>query len=187
MGNVLVFDLSTTSKKGNKMIKTVAKANTVKAREAVKIIEDIMDIFGSIKIGKRMWHATLFEKQVSIKHNDADSVPLKSIGVRIERKKIILPETKTRFGKRIQAFKETLEPLVIVRPMLEHARIHCINVDLMIGTRPMPFTNQRVTLLAIPLREDLLRAVPSRKDLDKIFWLFKNNFPEFKYRTPTRA
>ncbi|MBI5078146.1 MAG: hypothetical protein HZB11_02130 [Candidatus Yonathbacteria bacterium] len=164
------------------MIKTVAKADTARAREAVKIIEDIMGIFRSVKIGKRMWHATLFEKPAVIKHNGADSVPSKLIGVRIEREKIVLPEPKTSIGKRVQAFRETLEPLVIVRPMFEHAKIHCINVDLMIGTRSMLFTNQRVSLVALPLRGDLLRAVPSRKDLNKIFWLFKNNFPEFKYQ-----
>lgn len=163
------------------MIKTVARANAVKAREAVKIIEDIMSIFRSIKIGKRMWQATLFEKPVTIKHNGASSVSVNSIGVRIERVKAVSPEFRTVLGKRIQVFKAAMEPLVIVRPMLEHAKIHFINVDLIIGTRPMPFTNQRASLVALPLKVDLLRAVPSRKDLDKIFWLFKDNFPEFRY------
>lgn len=164
------------------MINVAARANTTKARKATKIIEEIVSIFGSLKTGKRVWHATPFEKLVTIERTYADCVCAKSIGVRIEREKVALLEPRTRFGKRIQVLKTALEPLIIVRPMLEHAKIRYINVDLIIGARPRPFADPRDSLVALPLREDLLAAVPSRKDLNKIFYMFKENFPEFKCR-----
>lgn len=153
------------------MIKKSLQSEAVQAREATEVISQILNIFASLDVNKNKWLVVQTEEQVLVQGKGPSNMGMyvNEITIRIERRRAVR-EPKNRLQALIQGIKDALEPAIVIHPLFEHAKVHCVNIDLLVGERR----------LSDP--KDLSRMNPFKGDLKKIFDIFKEKFPELKYR-----
>lgn len=161
------------------MIRKSFDSGAVQAREAAEIISEILNIFASLEIKNKWWQfkrknkwlAIQTEEQVLVHGKGPGNIGIyvNEITIRIERRRVVR-KPKNRFEELVQGIKDALEPAIVVQSLFEHAKVHCVNIDLLVGERR----------LADP--RDLSFVNPFKGELKEIFKTLKEKFPELKYR-----
>jgi len=161
------------------MIKKSLDSGAVQAREAAEVISEILNIFASLETQNKWWQfkrrnkwlPVQTEEQVLVHGKGLGNIGIyvKEITIRIERRRVVR-EPKNRIQKLMQGIMDALEPSIVVQPLFEHAKVHCVTIDLLVGERR----------LADP--RDLSFVNPFKGELEEIFKTLKEKFPELNYR-----
>lgn len=141
----------------------IAKKGTKPAvRSGGAVIESALNAFKALNLAG--WEATQIVEEFTL-FISSKNVVVKTVGLRIARVKV---DTKKQGW--IEKLVRDLEPAIVLGPLYEDAKTHCVSMSFVIAGR----------LLSAP--EDSLYAIPFKREIKKIFSAMEVAIPELKYR-----
>jgi len=120
-------------------------------RNGLQIIETILEIFASFKIGVNQWEAVLLEHEKElIKRNPQNAIGMyqTSVSIRIQQKKNSERKLKYRLKNFVKNHKP--EMVIMIGPFYNSANVRWLSSGLTIGDKKFPLTGDD-----LPLKGDL--------------------------------
>lgn len=158
------------------MINTSATEGSTN-RCALEVIQAVLEICGSLELGKKTWHATLFEQPVLIPGKNKMGLYVNTIGVLITPERIAV-QPKGNYQKLKKQFEVMLTPAIIIPPMFEKEKVRGLDVIFMVGKYKLPDLNFPWLAKNLPYWKELTKKLPYWKEKKQISDTLRANFPE---------